>query len=138
MRVRFDRVSLSGVLWTISLLIIIHWNLKFAATWRTRHVWVMDRVATSNYESSIAFASLALAIIGLIVIWTSYQKRTRSAWFIMVVLLSVYFVPVHLLDVFLDIRRVGWAWWPAVLREAMEGRQFAVGALRELEAVAQL
>lgn len=37
-------------------------------------------------------------ITGLIVIWTSYQKRMRWAWFVMVVFVCVYFVPVHLLD----------------------------------------
>jgi hypothetical protein len=132
MRLRFDRVSISSVLLTFCLLILIHWDLKFAATWRTRLIWVMDRVTRLNYESSIAFASLALEIIGLIVIWTSYQKRMRWAWFVMFVFISVYLVPVHLLDVFLDIGRVGWSWWPGVVRDAMEGRQFAVGALKEL------
>jgi hypothetical protein len=132
MRFRFDRVSVSSVLWTVCLMTLIQWDVKFAATWQTRQVWVMDRVARLNYESSIAFASLALEIVGLTVIWTTYQKRMRSAWFIMVVFVCVYFLPVHLLDVLLDIRRVGWTWWPAVVREAMEGRQFAVGALKEL------
>jgi len=85
-----------------------------------------------NYESSIAFASLALEIIVLIVIWTSYQKRMRWAWFVMVIFVCVYFVPVHLLDVLLAIKRVGWPWWPEAVRQAMEGRQLAVGALTEL------
>ena len=132
MRFRFDRVSVSSVLLTICLLILIQWNLKWAATWRTRNVWVTDRVARLNYESSIAFASLALEIIGLIVIWTGYQKRLRWAWFVMVVFVCVYFVPVHLLDVLLDIKRVGWHWWPGVVQDAKEGRPFAVGALKEL------
>jgi hypothetical protein len=131
-RFRFDRVSVSSVLLTVCLLILIRWDLKWAATWRTRQVWVMDRVARLNYEASIAFASLALGIIVLIVIWTSYQKRMRWAWFVVVAFLCVYFVPVHLLDVFLDINRVGWPWWHGVVRDAREGSQFAVGALKEL------
>src|ERR1700687_729322 len=129
---RFDIVSVSSVLLTICLSIFIQWNLKWAATWRTRDVWVIDRVARLNYESSIAFTSLALMITGLIVIWTSYQKRMRWAWFVMVVFVCVYFVPVHLIDVFLDIKRVGWPWWPGGVRDAMDGRQFAQGALTEL------
>ena len=132
MRFRFDRVSVSSVLLTVCLLTLIQWNLKWAATWRTRAVWVTDRVARLNYESSIAFASLALDIIVLIVIWTSYQKRMRWAWFVMVVFVCVYFVPVHLLDVLLDIKKVGWHWWPGVVQDANEGRPFAVGALTEL------
>ncbi len=132
MRFRVDRVSVSSVLLTVCLLTLIQWNLKWAATWRTRAVGVTDRVARLNYESSIAFASLALDIIVLIVIWTSYQKRMRWAWFVMVVFVCVYFVPVHLLDVLLDIKRVGWHWWPGVVQDANEGRPFAVGALIEL------
>ena len=132
LRIRLDRVSVSCVLLTLCLLILIQWNLKWAATWRTRAVWVTDRVARLNYESSIAFASLALDIIVLIVIWTSYQKRMRWAWFVMVVFVCVYFVPVHLLDVLLDIKRMGWHWWPGVVQDANEGRPFAVGALIEL------
>jgi len=116
MRFRFDRVGVSSGLLTICLLVLVRLELKWAATWRIRQIWVMDRVGRLNYESSIAFASLALDIIVLIVIWTSYQKRTRWAWFVMAVFICVYFVPVHLLDVFLDISRVGWHWWPGVVK----------------------
>jgi len=129
---RLDTVSVSSVLLTICLSILIQWNMKWAATWQTRVVWVMDRVARLNYESSVAFASLALMITGLIVIWTSYQKRMRWAWYVMVIFVCVYFVPVHLLDLLLAIKRVGWPWWPEAVRQAMEGRQPAVGALTEL------
>jgi hypothetical protein len=131
-RFRFDRVTVSSVLFTFCLLILISQSLKWAATWPTRVVWVTDKAARLNYEASIAFAELALEIIALIVIWTSYQKRMRWSWFVMVVFVSVYFLPVHLLDVLLDVKRVGWQWWPAVVRDAREGRPFAVGALEEI------
>ena len=132
MRFRFDRVTVSSVLFTFCLLILMSWSLKWAATWPTRVVWVTDKASRLNYEASIAFAELALEIIALIVIWTSYQKRMRWSWFVMVVFVSVYFLPVHLLDVLLDVKRVGWQWWPAVVRDAREGRPFAVGALEEI------
>ena len=132
MRIRLDSVTVSSVLLTICPLTIGQWNLKWAATWQTRSIWVTDRLLRFNYESSIGFASLALVIIGLIVIWTSYQKRMRWSWFVMVVFVCVYLVPVRLLDVFFDIKRVGWPWWPGVVRDAREGRQFAQGAIAEL------
>ncbi len=135
LRVRLDSVSISGVLLTVCLLTIARWDLKFVATWRTRH-WDMGRLAIPNYDASIAFASLALVIIGLIVIWTGYQKRTRWSWFIMVVFVCVYFVPANLVDVFLDISRVGWRWWPGVVQDAMEGRPFALGAIKGLAILA--
>ena len=108
------------------------WSLKWAATWPTRVIEVVNRVFRLNYEASIAFASLALDFICLIVIWTSYRKRVLWSWIVMVVYVCIYLVPVHLLDVFLDIKRVGWPWWPAVFREAREGLQPAVGAIEEL------
>jgi hypothetical protein len=131
-RVRFDRVTVSSVLFSLCLLILMSWSFKWAATWPTRVVWVMDRVGRLNYEASNAFAELALEIIALIVIWTSYQKRMRWSWFVMVVFVSVCFLPVYLLDVLLDVKRVGWQWWPAVVRDARAGRPFAVGALGEI------
>ena len=132
MRIRLDTVSVSSVLLTICLLSLVPSNLKFAGTWNERLIWMTDRVARLNYESSIAFASLALIIIGITVIWTGYQKRSRWSWFIMAIFVWVYFIPVYVLDMFLDIRRVGWPWWPAVVREAMEGRPFPQGAIRAL------
>jgi len=131
-RFRFDRVTVSSVLFSLCLLVLMSWSLKWCATWPTRVVWVTDKAARLNYEASISFAELALEIIALIVIWTSYQKRMRWSWFVMVVFVLVYFLPVHLLDVLLDVKRVGWQWWPAVVRDAREGRPFAVGALEEI------
>ncbi len=131
MKLQFNSVSISGVLLTICLLAIGRWDLKYARTWRTRELF-LGRDGTPNYYASMAFASLALVLIGLIVLWTGYQKRTRSSWFIMVVFVFVYFMPVNLIDVFLDIRRVGWSWWPGVIQDAREGRPFALGATSSL------
>ena len=132
MRIRVDSVFVSGVLLTISLLSLVRPNLYRASTWKERYIWVANRFVRYNYESLLAFASLALIIIGITVIWTGYQKRFRWSWFILVVFVCVFFVPVYLLEVFLDIRRVGWPWWPGVVRDAMEGRPFAQSAIRFL------
>jgi len=56
----------------------------------------------------------------------------RSSWFITAVFVFVYFMPVNLVDVFLDIRRAGWSWWPGVIHDAMEGHPFALGATKSL------
>src|SRR5713226_4656203 len=116
LRVRLDSVSISGVLLTLCLLSLFPRHLELASTWRERHVWESDRFLRYNFESLLGFASLALFIIGLIVIWTSYQKRARPAWFIMLVFVCVYFLPVYLGDTFLAIRSAGWQWWPSLLQ----------------------
>ena len=132
MRFRFDRVTVSSVLFTFCLLVLMSLSLKWAATWPTRVVWVTDRVGRLNYEASIAFAELALEIIALIVVWTSYQKRVRWSWFVMVIFFCVYYVPVRVLDFLLGIRSRGWSWWPAAIRDAMGGSQLAIDAFGEL------
>jgi hypothetical protein len=132
LRVRLDIVSISGVLLTLCLLYLVPKHLQFASTWRERQILEADRFVRYNFESLLGFASLALFIIGLIVIWTGYQKRERTAWFIMLVFVCFYFIPVYLVDTFLDIRKVGWRWWPGVVQDAMEGRPFALGAIRGL------
>jgi len=91
-----------------------------------------DRIGLPNFQAAMALASLALVIIGLIVLWTGYQKRMRSSWFIMVIFVFVYFMPVNLIDIFLDMRRMGWPWWSAVLHEAKQGRQISVDTIYAL------
>jgi NADH:ubiquinone oxidoreductase subunit 5 (subunit L)/multisubunit Na+/H+ antiporter MnhA subunit len=72
---------------------------------------VTERLWRYNFESLLAFASLALLIIVLIVIWTGYQKRMRSAWFVVLVFVTVYFLPVYMLNIFRIMKNVGWHWW---------------------------
>ena len=129
MRLQFNIVSISRLLFTACLLALGWMNFRFAATWRTRSLFKEN---IPNFLASMAFATLALVFIGLIVLWTDYQKRTRSSWFIMAVFVFCYFMPVNLIDVFLDIRRVGWSWWPAVVHDAREGHPFSIGAIYAL------
>jgi len=132
MKLHLDRVFISSCILTACLLSLVPADLRFAATWRTRQIPVMDRVYRLNYESDIAFASLALVVIGLIVIWSGFQRKMPWSWVVMAVFVCVYFVPVYLLDVFLDIKRVGWSWWIGVIRDAREGYPFAQLSIRLL------
>jgi hypothetical protein len=93
---------------------------------------VTDRIWRYNSESLLAFASLALLIIELIVIWTGYQRRMRSAWFAMLVFVLVYFLPVYLLNILLIMKSVGWHWWSEAVRGAIDGRQDAQVAIKVL------
>jgi hypothetical protein len=131
-RSRINSVFVSGVLFTVCFLSIARWHLKWALTVTTRHIGVTDTYARLNYEASTAFASLALVIIGLVVVWVGYQKKDRWSWFIMLVFVCVYFVPVHMLDVVLAMRRVGWGWLPGVVRAALDGNPESQGAIEGL------
>ncbi len=132
MKFRADRVSISSVFLTICLLSLVPRTLEIASTWPQRAIMVTERFWRYNTEASLAFASLALLIIGLIVIWTGYQRRLRAAWFAMFVFVFVYFLPVYLLDLFRAIRSAGWPWWREVVHDAMEGRSDSLAAIRVL------
>ena len=126
------RYFVSEIIFTLCLTVFLPGYVKMAGTWRQRHIWITDRIAWFNYDASLSFASLALILIGLIVVWTGYRKRNPWAWLIMLIFVAVYYVPVHLIDVFLDIKTVGWRWWPGVVQDAREGRPFARGSVEVL------
>lgn len=132
MKSRLNSVLVSSGLLTICLLDLVPAHLRYAATWQERLIRVTENYATFNFEASLAFASLALITIGIIVLWTGYRRRLRSAWVIMVVFVSVYYVPVYLVDITWEAIRVGWPYWPKLLRGAMDGESIAQHVIRNL------
>jgi hypothetical protein len=125
-------VSVSALLLSACLLSLAPPILETAATWRQRNIMVTEQLWRYNSESLLAFASLALVMIGLIIIWTSYQKRTRSAWCVMLVFVLFYFIPVYFVDIFLNIKTVGWSWSRQFAREILQGQPLALTGLRYL------
>ena len=66
-----------------------------------------DRLYVANYEAPIGFASLAIIMIGLVVLWTGYQKLTPWTWFVMFVVVWIFTFPVHILPILLLISKAG-------------------------------
>ncbi len=108
MKVRRDSVSISSVLLTVALLCFLpaSWNGAFSG-----HGGVaaskLDygfRIAAlmMNY---VGFASLAIILIGLIVLWTGYIKRSRSAWVVMFVVVWLWAFPLFILPIASPIAR---------------------------------
>lgn len=129
---RQNSLTVSSVLLTICLLSLVPLNMRLASTWQDRFPKITNRLAIYNYEASLAFASLALIIIGITVIWTGYRQGLRWAWIVMAVIVGVYYIPVYLLDFFLELSRVGGLYLPALFREALEGRPFAFAVVKSL------
>jgi hypothetical protein len=50
--------------------------------------------------SDLSVVCLAIILIGLIVIWTGYVKRARSAWFVMFVVAWIWAFPLLVLPLF--------------------------------------
>ena len=115
MRIRLDRVFMSSVLLTLSLLALVPHNLRFASTWRVLSLEVTSRLWTGNYLMPIGFASLAIVLVGLIVIWAGYIKTELWSWFVMFVIVWVFAFPVHVLPLLLHWLRspesINWSEW---------------------------
>jgi hypothetical protein len=71
MRVRADSVLLSSMLHTVALLSLVR-----AALWDYFGTGFQADARTAHY---LGVACLAIILIGLIVVWTGYIKRSRSA-----------------------------------------------------------
>jgi hypothetical protein len=134
MRIHFDAVSISSVLLTLSLLALVPHNLQYASTWQQLYVQESSRLYVQNWFMPIGFASLALVLVGLIVIWSGYIARERSAWFVMFVIVWVFAFPVHVLPLLLHWLRapesIDWpAWFWGVVRGSELDRAAAKGPL---------
>jgi hypothetical protein len=103
MRVRADFVFVSGVLHTIALLSLVRaalWNY-YSGT----HKEILARLdvgfrAEAQTAHYLGVACLAIILIGLIVIWTGYVNRARSAWLVMFVIAWVWAFPLFVSPLF--------------------------------------
>jgi small-conductance mechanosensitive channel len=131
MKIRLDAVLISSVLFTISLLALVPHNLKYASTWRQAYTEETDRLFAQNFFMPMGFAALAIVLVGLIVIWMGYIKRTRWTWFVMFVIVWVYVFPVFALPTFLLAHAMesfswsGWVW--EAVKSPGADREFAKG-----------
>ncbi|MGA7693645.1 MAG: hypothetical protein WCA76_01385 [Candidatus Sulfotelmatobacter sp.] len=99
MRLRTDSVSISTVLFTMALLCL------FPASWGNalsgRDKVVLARLdaglrPAAETMSYVGFASIAIILIGLIVLWTGYVKRKRSAWFVLFIVVWLWAFPLFM------------------------------------------
>jgi len=141
MRVRLNSRHVSSSLLTICLLSVVPRFLWSARKWPRRNIIeeimlpgnVNPCVNTCyNFESLVAIASLAYILTALIVLWTSYRKGMRSAWFIMFVFVFCFFLSVVWGDIFLYIWRDASDMWHGFAQGLRQGHHLAVAGLREV------
>ena len=83
----------------------------------------MDVVGFRGVAQSVA--SLAMILIGLIVVWTGYVKRSRPAWFVMFVIVWFWAFPRFILSIIpLIIRERSSFTFPELLCDAILGPGF--------------
>ncbi len=129
MKIRRDAVFISAVLFTIALLAFLPENLIWASEWRRQSIIVTDWFSTGNLYTPLAFASLAISLVGLIVIWSGYVQRARWAWFVMFVIVWVYAFPVYIRPVLLKLPINLSAWFWEAVKEGGPARAYAKGTL---------
>jgi hypothetical protein len=85
MKIRQDAAFLSSLLFTIAFVWAARW-----AWWGfvpvTVHPNNADLREVFLLDSEMAILSLAIILIGLIVVWTGYLKKLRWSWFLMFVI----------------------------------------------------
>ncbi len=101
MRVRPDSVFVSSILHTIALLFFVRPALwYYGAASDLASVARLDAgfQRESYADHYFGVACLAIILIGLIVVWTGYAKRSRPAWFVMFVIVWFWAFPVFVLS----------------------------------------
>jgi hypothetical protein len=98
MKVRADSVLISCLLDTVALLYFIRpalWNYFAERYDEIDKVFRADQ--TAHY---LGVACLAIILVGLIVVWTGYVRRSRSAWFVMFIIVWFWAFPLFILGAF--------------------------------------
>jgi hypothetical protein len=106
--IRRDAVAVSGILFTLALLILTPAMCRAAANVRESCIWgtLGPFLWVQNCFALAGIASLALIVTGLIVTWAGYIKGVRWTWFVMFVIVWVWAFPVLLLPFLLPWRGV--------------------------------
>jgi hypothetical protein len=93
---RRDSLFVSSVLFTIALLWLIPTFWGNVLTGRDEMaLWKLDAgdMHAAETMSQLSVASLAVILIGLIVVWMGYAKRERWTWLVMLILVWVWAFP---------------------------------------------
>jgi hypothetical protein len=108
MRVRPDSVFISSILHTIALLFYVRPALwYYGAASDPAAVARLDAgfQGESYADHRFGVACLAIILIGLIVVWTGYAKRSRPAWFVMFVIVWFWVFPVFIRPLVVPLAR---------------------------------
>ena len=123
MRLRADSLFISSLLHTAALLYFIRpslWNY-----FSLSHILLAPIDENGFRGEAQTVASLSIILIGLIVVWTSYAKRSRTAWFVMFVIVWLWAFPRFILSIVpLLIRERSSFTFPELLSDALLGPGF--------------
>jgi hypothetical protein len=104
MRIRTDSAFVSSVLFTIALVCLVPMFWANVITDRDK-IW-LAKLEDGGYRLAaqrtidLSVVCLAVILIGLIVLWTGYVKRTRASWGVMFIVVWLWAFPLLVLPLF--------------------------------------
>jgi len=100
MRTRVNSIFISSALFTVALVGLIP-NFWVSVITKHDRVWLakLDSGDRSAFEarSDLSIVCLVIVLIGLIVLWTGYVKRTRASWAVMFIVVWLWAFPLLVL-----------------------------------------
>jgi len=118
-------MRISSVLMTLGLLAAVPFSLRLVGSWRQRSIELIENYHIQNYMLPMGLASVTLICIGLIVTWTAYQDKLRSAWVILSLITGLFYFPVLIRQPQFPID------WRARLENVFNSAVFSSTILRE-------
>jgi hypothetical protein len=90
-------MRIASILMTISLLLVLPFSVRLLGTWRERSIEIAKGYGIQNFYVPMGLASLTFVCIGLVVTWTTFQEMRRSAWFVLLLVAFLFYLPVLIL-----------------------------------------
>jgi hypothetical protein len=114
MKIRTDSAFVSSALFTIALLFLVPMFWANVITDRDR-IWLAKLDGgywlAAQRASDLSIVCLAIILIGLIVLWTGYVKRTRASWVVMFIVVWLWAFPLLVLPLLGHTRSLSIADW---------------------------
>lgn len=136
MRVRADSVFVSSILHTIGLLFFVRHALWYYGAPSDRAAMAELDVGFQGEllaDHRFGVACLAIILIGLIVVWTGYAKRSRPAWFVMLVIVWFWVFPVFIRPLVVPLARGDFMLtFPEFFYEAISGPGMSTQIVRSI------
>jgi hypothetical protein len=89
-----ERLLIACSLMTAAFLASVPFCLRLAESWNERTIWVADNYFVKSHIVPLSLASLTIICVGLIVTWTGFRRGSRAAWFVLLVITGLYYLPV--------------------------------------------
>lgn len=126
MKMRWNATIISATVLSLCLISFVPVALKSAGTWRQLY-FEQGGGREQNYLMPMGFSALGFVAIGLITLWTGYQKHERRSWFVVLIIILCFVFPGLVLPRLLESVETGGIEWSIWFRVLKNGEALFVG-----------